>query len=78
MLGEADDLGLTPGLELRKGDELRVLRLLEIGLDRPAVRAPIREAEPLVDPLDHVVGERVTELVSVDVRLRRRIAHEIR
>ena len=33
--------------------------------------------ELLVDPLDHLVGERVAELVGVHVRLGRRVAHEV-
>ena len=34
-------------------------------------------AELLVDPLDHLVGERAAELVRVDVRLGGGVAHEV-
>ena len=78
MLGESHDLGGFARGELRERDELGVLGLLDVGLDRPAVRAAIGAAEPLVDPLDHVVGEGVAELIRVDVRLGRRVAHEVR
>ena len=44
----------------------------------PAVRAAIRTAEPLVDALDHVLRERVAELVRLYVRLLGRVTHEIR
>jgi hypothetical protein len=57
--------------------ESEVLRLLEDRVDGPAVRAPVGMVEPLVDPLDHVVGERVAELVGVHVRLGRCVAHEV-
>ncbi len=66
-----------PDVELRERDELRVLGLLELGVDGPAVRAAVGAAEPVVDPLDHLVGERVAELVRMDVRLGRRVAHEV-
>ena len=49
----------------------------KVGVDRPAVRAAVGVAELLVDPLDHVVGERVAELVRVDVRLGGGVAHEV-
>ena len=42
------------------------------------MRAAVRTAEALVDPLDHLVGERVAELVRVHVRLGSRVAHEVR
>ena len=46
--------------------------------DRPASRAGSgRVAEPLVDPLDHVLRERVAELVRVHVRLGGGVAHEV-
>ena len=67
-----------PGSSSASGDELGVLGLLEVGVDRPAVRAAVGMAELLVDPLDHVLGERVAELVGVDVRLGGRVAHEVR
>ena len=41
------------------------------------MRAALGLSEPLVDPLDHVVGERVAELVGVDVRLGGCVAHEV-
>jgi hypothetical protein len=40
------------------------------------VRAAVRVAEPDLDPLDHVVRERVAELVGVHVRLAGR-GHEV-
>ena len=63
--------------EVRERGELAVLALLEFGVDRPAVRAALGVAEPLVDALDHVVAERVAELVGVDVRLGGGVAHEV-
>ena len=42
------------------------------------MRAPLGVTEPLVDPLDHVLRERVSERVGVDVRLRGGVAHEVR
>ena len=51
--------------------------LLEVRVHRPAVGAAIRRPEPLVDALDHLVRERVAELVRVHVGLRRRVAHEV-
>ncbi len=42
------------------------------------MRAAIGLTEPLVDALDHVVRERVAELVCVNVRLGGRVAHEVR
>ena len=68
----------TSHFELRQRDELRVLGLLELRVDRPPVRAAVGAAEALVDPLDHLVGERVAELVRVHVRLGSRVAHEVR
>ena len=35
-------------------------------------------SEPVVDALDHLVRERVAELVRVHVRLGGRVAHEVR
>ena len=78
MLGEPDDRRLRARLERRQRLELAVLRLLEVRVDRPAVRAAVRIAELHLDPLDHVVGERPAELVGVDVRLGGRVAHEVR
>ena len=54
-----------------------VLGLLEVGIDRPAVRAAVRVAELDLDPLDHLVGKRVAELVGVHVSLGGGVAHEI-
>ena len=78
MLGEPDDLRGRSGRELGQGDELRVLLLFDLRVDRPAVRAAVGLPETIVDPLDHLVGERVAELVRMDVRLRGRVAHEVR
>ena len=77
MLGEADDRGVRAGAERRQRRQFVVLGLLDVGIDRPAVRAALGMAELDVDPLDHVVGERVAELVRVDVRLGRGVAHEV-
>ena len=78
MLGEPDDRRPRRRLEVGQRREVAVLRLLAIGIDGPAVRAAVGEAELLLDPLDHVVGEGVAELVCVDVRFRRGVAHEVR
>ena len=56
MLGEPDDRRLRARLERRQRLELAVLRLLDVRVDRPAVRAAVRVAELLLDPLDHVVA----------------------
>src|SRR4029078_5114742 len=50
---------------------------LDLGIDRPAVRAALRMAELVVDPLDHVVVERVRDLVGALVRFVNRVPHEI-
>ncbi len=68
MLREAHDLARLAGSELGEGEETLVLRLLELGRDRPAVRAAVGLSQALVHPLDHLVGERVAHLVRVDVR----------
>ena len=78
MLREPHDRRALAGLERRERLELVVLGLLEDGVDRPAVRAALRVPEPLPDPFDHVVAERVAELVGVHVRLGRGVAHEVR
>ena len=78
VLGEPDDLCMLAGSELRQGHQLSVLGLLPLGVDGPPVRAALRAAELLVHPLDHLVREGVAELVGVHVRLRRRVAHEVR
>jgi hypothetical protein len=77
VLCEPDDLGLTARLEVGQRGELFVLRLLERRIHGPAVRTAVGIAEPHLDPLDHVVGEGVAELVRVHVRLRGRVAHEV-
>ena len=41
------------------------------------MRTAVGPAEALVDPVDHLVRERVTHLVGVHVRLRRGVAHEV-
>ena len=41
MLGEPDDAAVAADLELRERDELGVLRLLELRVDGPAVRAAV-------------------------------------
>ena len=78
VLGEPHDLGRPAGCELGQRDELAVLGLLDAGIDRPAVWAALGPAQALVDALDHVLAEGVTELVGMHMRLRRRVAHEIR
>ena len=78
VLGEPDDRRLRAGLERRQRLELAVLGLLEVRIDRPAVRAAIRMTELHLDPLDHVVAERAAELVGVNVRLGGGVAHEVR
>ena len=45
VLGEAHDRRARPGLERRQRLELAVLGLLDVGIDRPAVRAAVGMAE---------------------------------
>ena len=78
MLGEPHDRRRLARGDVRQRLELAVLRLLEVGVDRPPVGAPLGVTELLVDPLDHLVGERAAELVRVHVRLGSRVAHEVR
>ncbi len=78
MLGEPDDRRRLARFEVRERLELAVLGLLDVRIDRPAVRAPIGMAELLLDAGDHVVAERPTELVGVHVRLGGRVPHEVR
>src|SRR5437868_2446644 len=78
VLREPDDGRCRPGLERRERRELPVLRLLDLGIDRPAVRTPLRVPELVVDARDHLVVERVAELVRALVRLVPRVAHEVR
>ena len=42
------------------------------------MRAALRVAEARLDPLDHLVGERVAERVRVHVRFGGGVAHEVR
>src|SRR6476620_111036 len=65
VLREADDRRPRAGLQCRERRELGVLCLLDLGIDRPAVRAALRMAE------------RVVELVGALVRLVSGVAHEI-
>ena len=78
MLGEPHDRRRRARRDVRQRLELAVLRLLDIRVDRPPVRAPLGMTELLVDPLDHLVAERAAELVRVHVRLGSRVAHEVR
>ena len=77
VLGEPDDRRPRRRLEVGQRRELLIFDLLERGIDGPAVRAALRVAELLLDPLHHLVRERVPELVRVHVRLGRRVAHEV-
>ena len=77
MLRKADDLRARPGLEIGERLQLAVFRLLEVGVDRPAVGTAVRIAQLPGDAVDHVVSERVAEEVGLLVRLGRRIAHEV-
>ena len=77
MLGEADDRRAVAGLEVGQREQLAVLGLLDVGVERPAVRAAVGMAQALVDPLDHLVGERVAEQVGLHVRLGGRVAQEV-
>ena len=72
VLGEADDRRPRSGRQRRERRELGVLGLLDRRVDGPAVRAALRVAELVVDPVDHLVVERVAELVGALVRLVRR------
>ena len=73
MLGEPDDLRLLADVEVGERRQLLVLALLERRIDGPPVRATFRVAEPDLDPVDHLVGKRVAELVGVHVCLARRM-----
>ena len=77
VLGETHDRGARAGLEVGQRLELAVLDLLEVRVDRPAVRTAVRVPELLLDALDHVVAERAAELVGVHVRLGGGVAHEV-
>ena len=77
MLGDTDDRGTASGLHLAKRRQLGVLGLLLGRIDWPAVRAARWIAKPLRDPLDHVVGKSLAELVRMLVRLCGAVAHEI-
>jgi primosomal protein N' (replication factor Y) (superfamily II helicase) len=78
VLREAHDLGARAGSEVVERFELPVLTLLEVRVDRPAVRAPLGIAQTLRDPLDHLVGERVAEQVGLFVGFCRCVPHEVR
>ncbi|HEX6489984.1 MAG TPA: adenylate/guanylate cyclase domain-containing protein [Gaiellaceae bacterium] len=77
VLGQADDRGVDRRLEVGERGQIAVLGALGVGIDGPAVRAAVRMAEFLLDPLDHLVREGVAELVSVHVGLGGGIAHEV-
>ena len=77
MLGEPHDRRVRAGLQRGERREHGVLLLLHVGIDGPPVRAAFGVAELLVDPLDHLVAERVAELVGALVRLVARVAHEV-
>ena len=78
MLGEPHDLGRRRRASSSASETSSAFSACSTSvLDRPAVRAAVGMPEPLVDPLDHVVRERVAELVGVHVRLGRRVAHEV-
>jgi hypothetical protein len=78
VLGEAHDLGTRTGGEVVERLELAILPLLEVRVDRPAVRAAVRSAETLSDALDHLVGERVAKQVGLLVGFRGCVSHEVR
>ena len=69
VLGEADDRRARPGWEVASGASSGFSACSNVRVDGPAVRAAFGMAELVVDALDHVVGERVAELVGVHVRL---------
>ena len=77
VLGQADDRGARSRFEVGERRQLPVLRLLEGWVHGPAVRAALRVAEALRHPLDHLVRERVPELVGMDVGLGRGVAEEV-
>ena len=77
MLRQPHDRCPRAGFQIRQRREFLVLGLLDVGIDRPAVRAAVRIPEPLLDPLHHVVGERVPEQVSLHVRLGCGVTHEV-
>src|SRR2546423_3917044 len=77
VLGEADDLRVRARSQIGQRAQLAVLGLLELRVDRPAVRAAVGVAEPLADPFDHVVAEALPDLVGVDVGLGGGVAHEV-
>jgi hypothetical protein len=78
VLCEADDRRARARAKVGEGRELAVLLLLCDRVDWPPVRTPLGIPEPLVNPLDHVVAERIAELVRVHVRLGRGVPHEVR
>jgi hypothetical protein len=77
VLGEPHDLAGVALHEVGQRHQLAVLGLLLGGRDGPAVRAAFGEAEPLVQALDHVVGERAADAARVLARLGGRVAEEV-
>ena len=77
MLGEAHDRRARAGLELGERRQIRILGLLHRRVDRPPVRAALGAAQAPVDPFNHLVRERVAELVRVHVCLGGRVPHEV-
>jgi len=78
VLREPDDRRARSGFEIRERGQVLVLRLLDVGIDRPSMGAAFGPSQALLDPLDHLVRKRVAERVRVHVRLRGRVAHEVR
>jgi hypothetical protein len=77
VLRKPHDLGARARLELGQRLQLEILRLLEVRVHGPAVRAAVGVAELLCDPLDHVLRERVPEQVGLLVRLGGGVAQEV-
>ena len=61
VLGQPDDGRARARREVGERREVAILRLLELRVDRPPVRAALRVAESPRDPVDHVVGEGVAD-----------------
>ena len=77
MLGEADDRRPRRRLQVGERRQLLVLGLLDVGVYRPSVRTALGISELFLDSLDHLVRERVAELVGVHVRFGCGVVHEI-